>query len=88
MAHKKGGGTSKNGRDSNSQRLGIKAYGGEKVIPGSILLRQRGSRFVAGVNVGQGRDYTLFSKVEGVVQYGSGKRVNVVPSPKPQAASK
>ena len=69
MAHKKGLGSSKNGRDSNAQRLGVKAFGGELVTGGSILVRQRGSRFKAGDNVGRGKDDTLFAKVEGIVGF-------------------
>ncbi|MGD0302811.1 MAG: 50S ribosomal protein L27 [Bryobacteraceae bacterium] len=69
MAHKKGLGSSKNGRDSNAQRLGVKAFGGELVTGGSILVRQRGSRFKAGDNVGRGKDDTLFAKVEGIVVF-------------------
>ncbi len=69
MAHKKGQGTSKNGRDSNPKMLGIKKYGGEAVIPGNIIVRQRGTRFHAGENVGMGRDHTLFSLAEGKVEF-------------------
>lgn len=69
MAHKKGGGSSRNGRDSNAQRLGVKAYGGEYVIPGNIIVRQRGTHFHPGENVGLGKDYTIFSKIEGVVVF-------------------
>ena len=69
MAHKKGMGSSKNGRDSNSQRLGIKRFDGEVVTPGTIILRQRGTRFHPGVNVGLGRDHTLFAKVDGTVVF-------------------
>ncbi|HEY0941685.1 MAG TPA: 50S ribosomal protein L27 [Steroidobacter sp.] len=69
MAHKKAGGSTKNGRDSESKRLGIKKFGGEKVIPGNILVRQRGTQFRAGDNVGVGTDYTLFAKAEGRVQF-------------------
>ena len=69
MAHKKGGGSSKNGRDSNSQKLGIKRYGGQVVTAGSILVRQRGTRFHPGENVGKGKDDTLFAKVDGIVEY-------------------
>lgn len=69
MAHKKGGGSSRNGRDSNSQRLGVKKFGGEHVIPGNIIVRQRGTQFHPGRNVGCGTDYTLFALVEGVVQF-------------------
>ena len=78
MAHKKGQGTSRNGRDSHSQRLGIKHFGGEFVVAGNILVRQRGTRYVAGRNVGQGRDYTLYALAEGVVKFDrDGKRINV-----------
>lgn len=80
MAHKKGGGTSKNGRDSNSQRLGIKIYEGGRVQPGAIILRQRGAKFVPGFNVGKGRDYTLFAKVDGVVKFEGGRKVSVYPA--------
>lgn len=69
MAHKKGGGSSKNGRDSNSQRMGIKKFGGEAVRSGNILVRQRGTKFYPGHNVGMGRDYTLFATVDGFVKY-------------------
>lgn len=69
MSHKKAGGSSKNGRDSNGQRRGVKCYGGEKVTAGSILVRQVGTRIHPGENVGLGRDYTLFAKIDGVVAY-------------------
>jgi large subunit ribosomal protein L27 len=69
MAHKKGGGSSKNGRDSNSQRLGIKRYGGELVSAGSILVRQRGTKYHPGENVGRGKDDTLFAKADGRVTF-------------------
>ncbi|HMC83202.1 MAG TPA: 50S ribosomal protein L27 [Candidatus Polarisedimenticolia bacterium] len=69
MAHKKAGGSSRNGRDSNSQRLGVKRFGGEKVPGGSILVRQRGTVFRPGANVGRGKDDTLFAKVTGVVVF-------------------
>jgi large subunit ribosomal protein L27 len=69
MAHKKAGGSSKNGRDSNGQRRGIKRYGGEQVQAGNILVRQLGTKIHPGSNVGMGRDYTLFAKVDGVVTY-------------------
>jgi large subunit ribosomal protein L27 len=69
MAHKKAGGSSKNGRDSNGQRRGIKRYGGEQVRAGNILVRQLGTRIHPGENVGMGKDYTLFAKVDGVVSY-------------------
>ena len=69
MAHKKGQGTSRNGRDSNSKRLGVKKYGGEKVRSGNILVRQRGTKFHPGENVGCGRDFTLFALIEGYVKW-------------------
>jgi len=69
MAHKKAGGSSRNGRDSNSKRLGVKAYGGELIPAGSIIVRQRGTRVHPGVNVGVGRDHTLFAKITGKVEY-------------------
>ncbi|KPA14652.1 Ribosomal protein L27 [Candidatus Magnetomorum sp. HK-1] len=81
MAHKKAGGSSRNGRDSNGQRRGVKRYGGEKVLAGNILVRQLGTKFYPGNNVGMGKDYTLFSKVDGVVSFErvgrSRKRVSV-----------
>lgn len=82
MAHKKGGGSSKNGRDSNAQRLGVKRYGGELVTAGSILVRQRGTRFHPGENVGLGKDDTLFAKATGTVRFHNRrgkKRVSVDP---------
>jgi len=69
MAHKKAGGSSRNGRDSQSKRLGVKVYGGERVNAGQILVRQRGTKVHAGVNVGMGRDHTLYARVNGQVQY-------------------
>ena len=69
MAHKKGGGSSRNGRDSQSKRLGVKKYGGEKVRAGNILVRQRGTRFQPGLNVGMGRDHTLFATIDGYVKF-------------------
>ncbi len=69
MAHKKGGGSTSNGRDSNAQRLGVKRFGGELVIPGNILVRQHGTKFHPGENVGMGRDYTLFAKITGYVVF-------------------
>jgi large subunit ribosomal protein L27 len=69
MAHKKAGGSSKNGRDSNAQRRGVKCFGGQKVRAGNILVRQVGTRIHPGDNVGMGRDYTLFAKVDGTVAY-------------------
>jgi large subunit ribosomal protein L27 len=80
MAHKKGQGSVRNGRDSVSKRLGVKAYGGEAVTAGSIIVRQRGSKFVAGQNVGTGRDWTLFALADGKVRFDrNGRRVNIVP---------
>jgi large subunit ribosomal protein L27 len=80
MAHKKGQGSSRNGRDSNSQRLGVKRFGGEFVTAGSILVRQRGTKFVAGKNVGVGRDWTLFALIDGKVLFDKdSKRINVMP---------
>ena len=82
MAHKKGGGSSRNGRDSNSQRLGVKRYAGETVRSGNILVRQRGTRIHPGLNVGKGGDDTLFATSDGIVMYdharGGRKRVNVL----------
>ena len=85
MAHKKGGGSVKNGRDSNAQRLGIKKFGGQKVIPGNIIVRQRGTKFHPGDNVGVGKDHTLFALVEGHVSFStkgalSKHMVNVTPA--------
>jgi large subunit ribosomal protein L27 len=83
MAHKKGQGSSRNGRDSNSQRLGIKAYGGQTVRAGSIIVRQHGTKFHPGRNVGVGRDHTLFALMDGIVQFEkSGKRISIVLPPK------
>ena len=69
MAHKKGGGSTRNGRDSESKRLGVKRYGGEKVLPGNIIVRQRGTRFHPGKNVSMGKDHTIFSVIDGVVRF-------------------
>ncbi|HRG99323.1 MAG TPA: 50S ribosomal protein L27 [Polyangiaceae bacterium] len=84
MAHKKGAGSTRNGRDSNSQRRGVKVYGGEKVTAGSILVRQVGSTFAAGKNVGLGKDFTIFSLIDGVVKYEwrtkTQKKVSVYPA--------
>lgn len=83
MAHKKGQGSSRNGRDSNAQRLGVKRFGGQVVTGGSILVRQRGTRFKPGENVGRGSDDTLFAKVDGTVQFEDrgrrGKFISVLP---------
>ncbi len=79
MAHKKGQGTSRNGRDSNSQRLGVKRYGANRGTAGSILVRQRGTKFTAGRNVGMGRDFSLFAMIDGTVAFDrEGRRVNIV----------
>jgi len=82
MAHKKGLGSSKNGRDSQSQRLGVKKFGGELVKAGNILVRQRGTKFIPGKNVGLGKDYTIFSLIEGKVKFidKAGRKIlNVIP---------
>ena len=73
MAHKKGVGSSRNGRDSNPQMLGIKAFGGESVTAGSILVRQRGTKFHPGINVGRGKDDSLFAKIDGTVRFRKGR---------------
>jgi large subunit ribosomal protein L27 len=84
MAHKKGGGASKNGRDSNSQRLGVKVFGGQRVSAGSILVRQRGTRIQPGEGTGLGRDHTVFALIDGRVSYQQvgrdGRRVSVAPA--------
>ena len=84
MAHKKGVGSSKNGRDSNPKYLGVKKFGGEQVIAGNIIIRQRGTKYHAGKNVGIGRDYTIFSLIDGAVKFttirNGRKVVNVVPA--------
>ncbi len=82
MAHKKGLGSSKNGRDSNSQRLGVKRFGGELVKAGNIIIRQHGTKFMPGVNVGLGRDYTIYALIDGNVKFTdkAGKKiVNILP---------
>ncbi len=85
MAHKKGQGSTRNGRDSNPQYLGIKRFGGEQVTGGSIIVRQRGTKFFPGTNVGRGKDDTLFAKIGGVVKFQDrgrhGRFVHVVPAP-------
>lgn len=84
MAHKKAGGSSRNGRDSPGQRLGVKRFGGQKVSAGSILVRQKGTSIHPGENVGMGRDYTLFAKIDGIVKYErkdrNRKRVTILPA--------
>ena len=82
MAHKKGGGSTRNGRDSNPQYLGVKRYAGEQVSTGCIIIRQRGTKFHPGVNVGLGKDHTLFAKSNGIVKFEGGqarRRVSVYP---------
>ena len=90
MAHKKAGGSSRNGRDSPGQRLGVKKFGGEIVIPGHIIVRQRGTKFHPGTHVGIGRDHTLFAIVGGAVRFHTGLAgrtyVPVIPPPSPEAA--
>ncbi|WP_421860128.1 50S ribosomal protein L27 [Parvibaculum sp.] len=90
MAHKKAGGSSRNGRDSAGRRLGVKKFGGEAVIPGNIIIRQRGTKWHPGSNVGIGKDHTIFSKVEGVVEFRTRKNgrsfVSVVTAGMPEAA--
>ena len=82
MAHKKGAGSTKNGRDSNANRLGVKKFGGETVRAGNILIRQRGMKFKPGINVGYGKDFTLFALTDGTVQFdyknGKQKRINII----------
>lgn len=91
MAHKKGAGSTRNGRDSNAQRRGVKVYGGQEVLAGNIIVRQVGSTIVAGKNVGMGRDFTLFALVDGVVEFGwksnTKKHVSVVPVAEAPAAA-
>ncbi len=83
MAHKKGGGSSRNGRDSQAKRLGVKKFGGEAVHSGNILVRQRGTKFYPGINVGMGRDFTLFATIDGFVKFEhvtrDKKRISVYP---------
>jgi large subunit ribosomal protein L27 len=85
MAHKKGASSSRNGRDSNSQRLGVKVFGGQLVPAGSIIIRQKGTVVHPGTNVGKGKDDTLFAKITGTVQFSRGagdrKRVSIIPAP-------
>ncbi len=79
MAHKKGQGSSRNGRDSQSQRLGVKVYGGQFVSAGSIIVRQKGTKFHPGPNAGMGRDYTIFALSDGVVTFTEGRKVIITP---------
>jgi large subunit ribosomal protein L27 len=88
MAHKKGQGSVKNGRDSASKRLGVKVYGSQEVVAGNIIIRQRGTKFLPGKNVGLGRDYTIFAMIDGTVRFDrEGRRVNVDPVAKAAAAA-
>ena len=73
MAHKKAGGSSRNGRDSAGRRLGVKKFGSENVVPGNIIVRQRGTKFYPGINVGMGKDHTLFALTDGIVRFHKGK---------------
>ncbi|MFC1806842.1 50S ribosomal protein L27 [Candidatus Omnitrophota bacterium] len=77
MAHTKSQGSSRNGRDSNAQRLGVKKFGGQIIKAGGIIIRQKGTKFKPGINVGMGRDYTLFAKISGIVKFGT-KKVDVL----------
>lgn len=86
MAHKKAGGSSRNGRDSAGKRLGVKKFGGEHVIPGNILIRQRGTKWHPGTGVGLGKDYTIFAKIEGNVQFKTRRNGKVFISVTPMAA--
>ena len=88
MAHKKAGGSSRNGRDSESKRLGVKKFGGEAVIPGNIIVRQRGTKWHPGTNVGMGKDHTLFAKADGAVTFNkkANGRTYVSVMPKVEAA--
>jgi large subunit ribosomal protein L27 len=74
MAHKKGAGSTKNGRDSNAKRLGVKKYGGQRVEPGNIIVRQRGTKMIPGENVGIGKDYTIYALTQGIVEFKTGRR--------------
>jgi large subunit ribosomal protein L27 len=87
MAQKKAGGSSRNGRDSDGRRLGVKKFGNEHVIPGNILVRQRGTKFHPGKNVGIGKDHTLFALIEGVVEFSRGQKNRAFISVMPLAAS-
>jgi large subunit ribosomal protein L27 len=88
MAHKKGQGSVKNGRDSVSKRLGVKKFGTQEVVAGNIIIRQRGTKFLPGRNVGLGRDYTIYALIDGIVRFDrNGRRVNVEPNPVAQVSS-
>lgn len=86
MAHKKAGGSSRNGRDTAGRRLGVKRYGGQSVLAGNILIRQRGTKYAPGTNVGLGKDHTIFALIDGIVQFTRGRggkpTVNIVPAGK------
>ena len=90
MAHKKAGGSSRNGRDSEAKRLGVKRFGGQVVLSGNVLVRQRGTKFYSGRNVGMGRDHTLFATADGVVAFetkrGNRTYVHIIPQPVAEAA--
>lgn len=87
MAHKKAGGSSRNGRDSESKRLGVKKFGGERVVPGNIILRQRGTKWHPGANVGLGKDYTIFAITEGTVKFHKGFKQRIFVSVEPKVAA-
>ena len=87
MAHKKAGGSTRNGRDSHSKRLGVKRFGGERVVPGNILVRQRGTQWHPGTGVGIGRDHTIFAMVEGAVEFNTKRKGRVYISVRPQEAA-
>jgi large subunit ribosomal protein L27 len=87
MAHKKGQGSSRNGRDSNPQYLGVKVFNGQQVTVGSVIVRQRGTKFHPGRNVRQGRDDTLFAMADGVVEFSTRRRVNVIAAPAAEASN-
>lgn len=87
MAHKKAGGSSRNGRDSAGRRLGVKKYGGEHVVPGNIIMRQRGTKIYPGDNVGMGKDHTIFAKVEGNVKFHAGRQSRKYVSVEPLAVA-
>ncbi|GAB3457287.1 50S ribosomal protein L27 [Insolitispirillum peregrinum] len=87
MAHKKAGGSSRNGRDSEGKRLGVKKFGGERVLAGNIIIRQRGTKWHPGANVGLGRDYTIFATAEGTVKFHKGFKQRIFVSVEPAVAA-
>lgn len=87
MAHKKGGGSTKNGRDSNAQRLGVKKFGGERVVGGNIIIRQTGTKFHPGKNVGLGKDYTIYATADGVVKFERKDKTRLKVSVYPESAN-